>query len=232
MRVFLVPGFAQTSKVWAPTIARLGNDLEISALEVPQEPDFASTALALGGSGERGMYVGYSMGGRLLLFLALERPELVSKLILISSSPGLANPEERQTRRVTDDDLADWIERHTLDEFLDRWAQLPLLADVAPEVARRNRLSSTAEIAAQLRRLGQGVQPALWDRLSELRMPVTFLVGGRDKQYGAIAEQAAEAIGGNAAVITVAEAGHALIHDFSEAVVRTIRVAAQRAGSA
>lgn len=225
MRVRLVPGFAQTGKVWDPTIERLKADLEISALEIPQETDFASTALALGAAGGRGMYVGYSMGGRLVLYLALERPELVVQLVMISSSPGLADPQEHEARRAADDDLANWIEEHTHAEFLDRWSRHPLFEDVPDEVSRRNRLTSTAEIAAQLRRLGQGAQAPLWDRLAELRMPVTFLVGGRDKQYSEIADRAARSIGPNSSVISVSGAGHALIHEFSEEVARTIRTA-------
>ncbi len=228
MRVLLVPGFAQTVQVWDPTIASLGNEIEVRALDIPQDADFTSTALALGASGGRGIYAGYSMGGRLVLYLALERPELVTQLIMISSGPGLADPAQRRARQAADRELADWIEKHTRAEFLDRWSRQPLLETVTEEVNRRNRLASTAEIADQLRRLGQGSQPSLWARLTELRMPVTFVVGEEDGQYGEIASQAASMIGPNAVVISVSRAGHALIHDFSDAVARTIRVAATR----
>ena len=223
VRVLLVPGFAHTSRVWDRTIALLGDQLDITSLDIPDEGDFASTATALGGRGGRGLYAGYSMGGRLALFLALEHPELVERLVLVSSSPGIADPEERLTRRIADDELADWIEDHTVDEFLDHWGRQPLFEDITPEDNRRHRLDSPAGIAGQLRRLGQGVQPPLWHRLKELRMPVTFIVGGQDSRYQEIADRAAGLISGPAVVINVTGAGHAMIHHCPESLATTIR---------
>ena len=46
-----------------------------------------------------------------------------------------------------------------------------------------------AEHAAQLRGLGTGVMPPLWERLGELAMPVTLVVGERDAKFRAIAER-------------------------------------------
>ena len=211
MRVLLVPGFAQTGRVWDATIALIGDLPDIVALEIPDEPDFASTALALGGRGGRGLYAGYSMGGRLALYLALEEPELVEHLILVSSGPGIADAG-RQTRQTADHELADWIENHSLDEFLDYWAQQPIFSDVPAEDNRRHRLDSPAGIANQLRRLGQGGQPPLWDRLGELRMPITFLVGESDDTYRGIATRAADLVSGPAEIIVVPAAGHGLSH--------------------
>ena len=43
-------------------------------------------------------YVGYSQGGRLCLQLALDRPESCDRLVLVSASPGIADPGERAAR--------------------------------------------------------------------------------------------------------------------------------------
>ena len=59
----------------------------------------------------RGIYVGYSMGGRLCLRLALDRPDLVRGLMLVSTSPGIADPTERAARVEADELLADSVER-------------------------------------------------------------------------------------------------------------------------
>jgi len=213
VRVLLVPGFAQTSGVWAATIAQLSVDA--AALEVPIESDFAATALALGKRGGRGVYVGYSMGGRLVLYLALEHPELVASLVLVSSSPGIADAGKRQARAAADLGLADWIDSHSREEFLDHWTQQPTFQDVLPESGRQHRLSSPAEVADQLRRLGQGTQPSLWDRLAELQMPVSFVVGENDSTYLGIAERAAELVSGQVEIRVVPRAGHALVHHHS-----------------
>lgn len=226
MRVLLVPGFAQTGSVWDKTCAQL--TVEASALEIPNEPDFATTAMGLGISGGQGLYAGYSMGGRLALYLALEQPELVEHLMLVSSGPGIADAGQRRARRAADEELADWIENHPLEEFLDRWTLQPLFGEVPPASHRRHRLTSPAEIAGQLRRLGQGIQPPLWERLGELQIPVTFIVGQDDDKYGEIAARAVDLVGGPGEVITVMGAGHALIHNHPEVLARTILEATSR----
>jgi 2-succinyl-6-hydroxy-2,4-cyclohexadiene-1-carboxylate synthase len=224
VRVLLVPGFAQTGSVWDATIGQLA--VEAAAIEVPDEPDFATTAMALGISGGPGLYAGYSMGGRLALYLALEQPATVEHLILVSSGPGIAGSGERRARRDADEELAAWIENHSLDEFVDRWAQQPIFGDVPSESIRSHRLSSPSEISSQLRRLGQGSQPSLWERLGELQMPVTFIVGEHDDKYGAIAARAADLISGPVEIHTVMSVGHALIHTRATVLARTILTAA------
>lgn len=199
--------------MWAATIAQLSVDA--AALEVRIESDFAATALALGEQGGRGVYVGYSMGGRLVLYLALEHPELVESLVLVSASPGIADAGKRQARATADLELADWIDSHSREEFLDHWTRQPIFHDVLPESGREHRLSSPAEIADQLRRLGQGTQPSLWDRLGELEMPICFVVGENDSIYLGIADRAGELVGGPVEIRVVPGAGHALVHHHS-----------------
>src|SRR5438270_590457 len=73
-----------------------------------------------------------------------------------------------------------------------------------------DRLRNTpAGLAGALRGLGTGALPALWDRLGELAMPVTLVVGERDEKFRSIAEQMASGIAG-AEVVVVAGAGHAV----------------------
>ncbi len=222
MRILLVPGFAQTSSVWDRTVGHLPGEVEATALNVPVGPDFASTTEALGKSGGQGAYVGYSMGGRLVLHLALTHPEMVEHLVLVSAGPGIADPKERLERRAADEELADWIERHSHEEFLDSWTQQSIFDGVPPQVNRAHRLSSPSEIAGQLRRLGQGIQPSLWDRLGELLTPVTFVVGENDEAYREIAAAAAPLISSPVDIRVVPGAGHALIHEDSTVLAQTI----------
>jgi 2-succinyl-6-hydroxy-2,4-cyclohexadiene-1-carboxylate synthase len=113
--------------------------------------------------------------------------------VLISVSPGLANDGERATRRAADAALADRIEAIGVEAFARAWATQPLFAGQSAEVraaAHADRLRRSASVhAAQLRGLGTGVMPPLWERLSELTMPVTVLVGERDTKFRAIAER-------------------------------------------
>lgn len=223
MRALLVPGFAQTGSVWDQTIIHLR--VEATALEIPPDLDFLDTAQALGTAGGAGVYAGYSMGGRLALALALEQPELVQHLILVSSGPGIEDRRQRQARAAADEELARWTASHSREEFIDRWAQQAIFTKRLPRNHRHHRLSSPNDIAGQLRRLGQGTQPSLWGRLDELRMPVTFLVGAMDEKYRRIADRAIGLIGGSANIITVAGSDHAVVYHEPIAVARVINEA-------
>ena len=59
--------------------------------------------------------------------------------------------------------------------------------------------------------------PPLWQRLGELTMPVTAIVGERDAKFRAIAERMAERLP-DARVVVVPGAGHAAHLEQPEAV--------------
>ena len=196
MRTVLVHGFTQTGDSWDPVIARLPHDVDPVTIEVPEGLDFETTAATIGARGGRATYVGYSMGGRLCLQLATDKPASVERLVLLSASPGIADPKAREARRTSDEQLAQ--ESRTRGR---RRVPRPLARAAAVRVAapRRSRAStsgggnSVARLTHQLRVLGQGTQPPLWDRLAKLTMPVLIVTGAYDKQYTEIAVRMAAA---------------------------------------
>ena len=156
---------------------------------------------------------GYSMGGRVALHLALAQPELVERLVLVSTTAGLASEADRAERRAADDDLAAGLERTGVETFARWWAAQPLFAGQSPEVAadaRRDRLRNTAEgLAASLRGMGTGSMVPVWDRLGELTMPATVVVGERDAKFRALGERLAASLP-DAELVVVPGAGHAV----------------------
>lgn len=195
MRAVFVHGFTQSAASWRPVDAALqDHPLERVFLDVPDGLDFATTAAVLGNAGGAGTYVGYSMGGRLCLQLALDRPSLVERLVLISASPGIADDRERAARRERDDALAHEIERYGVDAFLERWLAQPMFSGLSPDAAgvEARRSANTVErLTHQLRALGQGSQPSHWDRLDEIAMPAMLFAGDADPKYLEIAQQMA-----------------------------------------
>ncbi len=157
--------------------------------------------------------VGYSMGGRIALHAALAWGERVRHLVLIGASPGIAGTAVRAARRNEDERLAQEIEASSIEDFARRWAATPVLVGL-PEQARRrahaDRLRNrTPGLARALRGLGTGTLPSLWRRLPELKMPVTLVVGERDKKFTQIARRMGESLP-VAALSVVEEVGHAV----------------------
>ena len=217
-RVVLVHGFTQTLRSWDPLAARLADRRAVARVDLPGHGgsaavrlDFVETTAALGAVGGKAAYVGYSLGGRLCLRLALDRPDLVTALVLLGASPGLADPDERAARREADEALAATIERDGTVAFLERWLAGPLFARLRPapgDLAARQ-ANPPDGLAAALRLLGAGVQEPLWDRLGELGPPVLLVAGADDVKFAALARKMAERIGGSAEVALVPGAGHA-----------------------
>jgi 2-succinyl-6-hydroxy-2,4-cyclohexadiene-1-carboxylate synthase len=203
----VVHGFTQTSTSWDPITARLNATVDAPA--IGREHNFTAAAAAL----DRGpaTYVGYSQGGRLCLQLALDRPEVVRRLVLVSASPGIADADERAARRAADERLAQEIERDGVDVFLERWLAQPLFASLPRDrsgIEERRAHNTVEHLTYQLRVLGQGTQPSNWERLGELRMPVLLIAGELDTKYVDIARSMATAVP-QARVEVIAGAGHA-----------------------
>src|SRR3954471_4028728 len=195
----------QRGEAWEPVATRLAQRYRVRCL------DFAGWTFE-----ERveeipsaGALVGYSMGGRIALHAALGDPDRVDPLVLIGVSAGV---EDRDERRRSDEALASWIERHSIEEVVERWEAQPVFAtqSAALRVAQRpGRLTHAPRLLAQLlRSAGQGATPPAWDRLHELRCPVLLIAGARDERYVEAVNRMASLIP-DASVRIVPGAGHA-----------------------
>lgn len=219
-------GFTQTGAMFAELAELL--DREILAPDLPGHgrsagypATFASAvagvAEVLASVGSPVPLSGYSQGGRVALAVALDRPELVSHLVLVSTSPGIEDEGERGERLYADKVVAAELEREGLAAFVERWLSHPMFAGLsrrgaawqAAEAARR--LENTpGGLAAALVGMGQGAQPYLGGRLRELGMPVLIIVGEQDEKYLPIADAMIRSLE-HGELDMIADAGHAVI---------------------
>ena len=231
----LVHGFTQSSKSWAGITADLEQDHEVVVPDLPghgtspaAEGDLSAAADQLAESCGKGTYVGYSLGGRICLHLALRRPILAERLVLVGATAGLEDVDERSARAQADEALARRIAEGGdagLAGFLDEWLSGPLFEDLSErEADREARLVNTATgLAGALAHFGLGAQLPLWEQARAIRMPVLILAGEKDEMFVALGERLAAAIGTNALFLLVPEAGHAVPFQQPEAFATLLR---------
>jgi len=242
--IVLLHGFTHTGASWQPVIEALGERYRAIAPDIrghgtagELQPVTLEAVIDDVASAADGPFtlVGYSMGGRIALHvaLALGAPR-VTRLVLIGASPGLAEDEQRGERVASDEALAEEIEALSprlgeaaaMEEFARRWATgTPVLAGQPAEVLARvhvDRLRNTpAGLARALRGLGTGALPPLWERLGELTLPVTLIVGERDAKFRAVADEMVGRIP-DATRVVVAGTGHAVHLEAPTAVAEAL----------
>ncbi len=229
--VVMLHGFSGSSEDWIETASALaaagfggvGIDLPGHGLTgVPADPrrftmsetarDLTTLIQELGIA--HAHWMGYSMGGRVALYLGITEPARVSSLILESESPGIAGEPARKERLARDEALAVEIGARGIPWFVSYWESLPVfgsqhrLSGAARDAQRARRLrNSPGGLAGSLRGLGQGAQEFLGPRLGSIRCPALLLAGALDSEYVALARRMAAVIPG-ADVHTVPDAGH------------------------
>ena len=221
--VVLLHGFASTHCAWDGVLERLDPErYRPLALDLPGHGEQADAERPISFAGcvehvlarapERFALCGYSLGGRIALHVALTAPERVSRLVLVSSTAGIEDGAARAARSAEDHRLADELEHAPFEDFVERWRTQPLFADEPPEVRARARQDQRRNrpdaLAAVLRGIGTGEMTPLWDRLEELRMPVTVLVGERDAKFRALGRRMVDLM--PAAELLVVPGGHGL----------------------
>lgn len=76
--------------------------------------------------------VGYSMGGRLALHLALTRPELFEKVVLLSTHPGIFETQAVLARQAWEQKWVDVIKNSPFQEFARKWLEQDLFLNDDP----------------------------------------------------------------------------------------------------
>ena len=160
-------------------------------------------------------WIGYSMGGRLALFMAGTHTKYVKKVAVLGASPGIENIGERESRVKHDTNLAKKIEDDGIEKFVKFWEKLPLfesqlhLPQTTQKRIREGRLvNNQTGLANSLRGMGTGQQPYIHDQLQRANKPVLLLAGSKDQKFIEIAKALEKSVP-NAETFTIPNAGHA-----------------------
>jgi len=157
--------------------------------------------------------IGYSMGGRLALFFAIQYAEKVQHLILESAHPGIIDEQARRKRAQIDEQRANQIRHFGIKAFVDSWYKMDFFRSMqqrsdefaAMKIAREK--NSPLWMAKVIHELSPGLQPALWDQLPKVMMDVLLIAGAQDSKYANTLKKAAQKLP-QATINVIPNAGH------------------------
>jgi len=212
-------GFTQNAAAWGPFGTFLGEHRTVVAVDLPGHggsshvtgtlEEAAEDILDLMGADPFDL-VGYSMGGRVGLTMALRHPPTLRRLVMIGATAGLTSAGQRADRRAADERLALKLEDEGLERFLTWWLDQPLFSSLdAEDSARDARMTNDAAgLAASLRTMGTGTQEPSWGRLHEIKVPTLFVAGARDHRFCAVGRRMMAAVP-DGSLVVVSGTGHA-----------------------
>jgi 2-succinyl-6-hydroxy-2,4-cyclohexadiene-1-carboxylate synthase len=162
---------------------------------------------------DRCSIAGYSFGGRLALYLALEFPDRFvgvaslrrqtllrgqrlrqrerneNRVILESTSPGLPTASERQARIDRDRQIIDRLATTSFDDFVRDWYRQSIFVGIDSHpnfpalIRRRIATNQPRNLAKSLQYAGLGMQPYLGDRLKLSTRSISLIVGALDLKF-------------------------------------------------
>ncbi|KAB5538297.1 hypothetical protein DKX38_015830 [Salix brachista] len=139
--------------------------------------------------------VGYSMGARIALHMALRLSHKIDGAVIISGSPGLKDTTARKIRQAKDDSRADSLVAYGLELFLDSWYAGELWKSLRSHphfkeiVASRIVHEDVQSLAKALSGLSTGSQMSLWEDLKRCDLPLLLIVGEKDVKFKSIAQK-------------------------------------------
>jgi 2-succinyl-6-hydroxy-2,4-cyclohexadiene-1-carboxylate synthase len=224
-QIVLIHGFTQNAASYRGLSETLFSPYELHIAELPghgdKEPlvpgqDSRDVALEISSFYGKSVYVGYSMGARIALRIALEHPGSVAGLVLISATAGIQDQDERLQRRLDDERLAKHIREVPVEVFIKEWLAGPLFAHLTPEeTGLKERCQNNGDkMASALLALGQGNEEPMWDLLPNLaknNIPVLILVGANDEKYVEIGRRLHKKIGAISQLDIIDNCGHSVL---------------------
>ena len=197
-------GFLGSSSDWQSIVKELTSDFYCLAIDLPghglSEIDDSKDSYAIENTAmyiieflrdnkfEKCNFVGYSMGGRIAIYLAIHYPDYFNKIIIESAQPGIKDDIEREQRKKHDKNLAQKLISEPFQEFLEFWYNQLIFETLKNHKNFANLLQSRLKnnpqkLAKSLQEIGTGIQPSLWKDLYKIENPCLLITGEFDTKY-------------------------------------------------
>jgi len=178
--------------------------------------------------------LGWSLGGLVVQAAALRDPGRIRRLVVAGSSPGAGVPGQPApdprvwhvaTKELNDDE--DFLYLFFADTPQSRELGLASLRRIDARVLDTAHVPVSAETMAAQLAVVTSIGSAIWDRMTELRIPVLVANGAQDVMINAYASFAMAGVLPDAKLVVYSDAGHGFlfqhIQDFASEVVSFLR---------
>lgn len=254
MKIMLLHGFTQNRRALTPfcDLLQLIANVPVEIIEAPYHGDSPLTGKTLSEVGaevgrafhdDECVFVGYSLGGRILLEALSSGALGQSDLIVFGAAIDEGGVRQREVRIESDGKLAERVasieSKEEFREFLATWLNIPLFNGISHEQAQLEaRLSNDPQkIARVLTELSTGYQVELMDRLKVMlvdpqetkrthRNRLGYIYGGDDPKFKGIAstlKQEIEVV----SLFEIENCGHFTIgerpYESAQAIVKFLR---------
>lgn len=247
-RILWLHGLFGSAEAWAPVLER-APELGGQAWELPGHGHSQAWSQAEGGLQEAAAalavalmeaegpqpwcVVGYSLGARMAMHLALVAPGLVGALCLLAGDPGL-EVEAKAERWRQDQAWATRLNEEGWEAFAKAWEALPLFAGLGrltPSERERWRamrgggVGGTRPLGEAMLAFSPARQASLWPELPRIQAPTWWVAGAEDAKYAALVPRAAAHQGPQAQAQLLPGLTHALPIEGPAAVAAIVRQA-------
>jgi len=145
---------------------------------------------SLPATNQKALLIGYSLGGRIALYLMTHYPQYFNKAAIISANPGLES--EREFRLQKDLSLLDNI--LSPQDFFIRWYTNPLFGHLVKHenfslLLEKRKNANLDNIKKCLNSFSVGTQPPMWNMLEKNALPIFYFSGKEDEKYRKIGQR-------------------------------------------
>lgn len=133
---------------------------------------------------QKATLVGYSLGGRIALYLCTHFPDNFKQAVIISANPGIEIGREERFQQ----DLSLLENILSPETFFRDWYSKPLFGDLLkhkdyPELLDKRKKSNLLKIKECMGSFSVGTQPSLWDKIRDNTLPIFYFCGEKDEKY-------------------------------------------------
>lgn len=131
---------------------------------------------------ERNILLGYSLGGRLALQAAFDKPGLWDEVALVSAHPGTISEEDRHRRRLADNDWAEKFLNLPWNDVVRLWNGQPVFIG-SEEPKRLEQEFNRDSLAAALVNWSLAEQDFVAGKIVPLKPKLHWFAGDKDRKF-------------------------------------------------